>query len=334
PFDFTQAKDHAITTICDHLPGQPHNDFFDISSYSSYRFPGEAPFKFNNCFSLDGDAQEIIIQSYPNMTVIPGGEVPMYFTYRACGSSLSILLSESSLSQESLLLKTCIVVGPSSHRTTRYFKVLQTKRRDPCDVKVDACTYETDHLVLFILRLQIKRVNNSPSELNNNVLLLEFCSDNNRYCGGFLLRQLLWLPRKNFTIGEIKGCGARVMDISQTDYEKIAFLSDFFVGSDEERYEESDEESNRSRKTMWMTVLTSQEHFNSLSVQTAANSKPVAPNLKLPLGLAGASGEVSSGSKVPSPSRNFCGDATSSFDPCLGGESLRFEPMIIEQQKK
>ncbi|KAF3537419.1 hypothetical protein F2Q69_00024728, partial [Brassica cretica] len=62
------------------------------------------------------------------------------------------------------------------------------------------------------------------------------------------------------------------------------------------------------------------------------DSKPVAPNLEFSLGLAGAYGEVFSGSKVPSPSRNFCGDGASSFHPCLGGESLHFEPLMIEQQ--
>ncbi|KAL0689022.1 hypothetical protein Bca4012_088699 [Brassica carinata] len=62
------------------------------------------------------DAQELIIQSHSNGAVVPGGEVPMYFTHRACGRSLSILLSESSLSQEYMIVKTCIVVGPSRRK--------------------------------------------------------------------------------------------------------------------------------------------------------------------------------------------------------------------------
>lgn len=74
--------------------------------------------------------------------------------------------------------------------------------------------------------------------------------------------------------------------------------------------EESDEESNRSKKKMRMTVPTFQEHSNSLYIQTAVNSEPMAPNMELSLGLAGAS----------------------PFDPCLGRESLHSEPMIIEQQ--
>ncbi|KAL0828032.1 hypothetical protein Bca101_051710 [Brassica carinata] len=232
----------GITTICDHLPGRPHNDVFDMSSYISFRFPQVAPFKFHNCFNLDQDAQEIIIQSYRNMAVIPGGEVPMYFMHRACGSSLSILLSESSLSQEYILLKTCIVVGPSRHYPAR-LTVRQSfrgqKEEIPCDVLVDTCTYKMDHLVLFILHLQIKRVDDSPSEPNNNVLLLEFYKSHyDGYYEGCSCGSSFGGHKQNPTLEEIKGCGARVMNISKTDDE------------------ESDEESNRSKKKMRMTVLT------------------------------------------------------------------------------
>ncbi|KAJ0245490.1 Toll/interleukin-1 receptor homology (TIR) domain-containing protein [Hirschfeldia incana] len=225
----------GITKIRDHLPG-PHNDVFDISSYISFRFPQVAPFKFYNCFNLDRDAQEIIIQSYPNVAVIPGGEVPIYFTHRACGSSLSILLSESALSQESILLKTCIVVGPSRHYPARltvrqYFR--GQKEEIPCDVIEDTCTYEQDHLVLFILHLQIKREDNSPSEPNNNVLLLEFYKSHyDGYYEGCSCGSSFGSHKQNSTLEEIKGCGARVMNISKTDFR------------------ESDEESNRSKKKM------------------------------------------------------------------------------------
>ncbi|WZZ36611.1 hypothetical protein YC2023_020012 [Brassica napus] len=61
---------------------------------------------------------------------------------------------------------------------------------------------------------------------------------------------------------------------------------------------------------MQMRVSTFQEHSNSLYIQTAVNSEPMAPKLELSLGLAGAS----------------------PFDPCPGRESLHSEPMIIEQQ--
>nr|VDD26641.1 unnamed protein product [Brassica oleracea] len=63
-----------------------------------------------NLSEMDLSGCEIIIQSNPIMAVIPGGEVPMYFTHRASGSSLSILLSESSLSQEYIIIKACIVM--------------------------------------------------------------------------------------------------------------------------------------------------------------------------------------------------------------------------------
>ncbi|CAF1920656.1 unnamed protein product [Brassica napus] len=84
------------------------------------------PFKFYNCFSLDRDAQKIIIQSNPIMAVMPGGEVPMYFTHRASGSSLSILLSESSLSQEYIIIKACIVMRVSTFQEHSNSLYIQT----------------------------------------------------------------------------------------------------------------------------------------------------------------------------------------------------------------
>ncbi|CAH8362718.1 unnamed protein product [Eruca vesicaria subsp. sativa] len=349
----------GITTICDHLPRWPHFDIFNfISLFSSFRFPQGASFKFYKFFNLDGDAQEIIIQSHSKMDIIPGGEVPTYFTHRACGSSLSILLPESSLSQESIIVKACIVVG-SSRNLLRVRQSFRGQKQEFLYGHKDySFLYEMDHLVLLNLDLQINRVANSPSELNNNVLLLEFYNRHyDEYVGGCSCGSY-GCRKQNPTLEEIKGCGARVMNISETDFR------------------ESDEESSRSKKNMRMTV---QEDSNSMYIQTEVNSGLVAnldlfmglvgasgdeesdkesdeesnnsddtddssnisrafqlffhpncseflaPNLDLLMGLAGASGEVSSGRKMPSPSRNFCGDASSSFHPCLGGESLHFE---------
>ena len=171
-----------------------------------------------------------------------------------------------------------------------------------------------DHLVLFILHLQIKRVDNSPSELNNNVLLLEFCSHNSQYCGGFYCNRF-GCHEQNSTLEAIIGCCARVMRISETDdaeiYEEI-------IRSKKKLYHKLKWKLKKLslfvRFTwfvmMQMRVSTFQEHSNSLYIQTAVNSEPMAPKLELSLGLAGAS----------------------PCDPCPGRESLHSEPMIIEQQ--
>uniref|UniRef100_A0A0D3AWW7 C-JID domain-containing protein n=1 Tax=Brassica oleracea var. oleracea TaxID=109376 RepID=A0A0D3AWW7_BRAOL len=98
----------------------------DLSMAIGLRYPQVTPFKFYNCFSLDRDAQKIIIQSNPIMAVMPGGEVPMYFTHRASGSSLSILLSESSLSQEYIIIKACIVMRVSTFQEHSNSLYIQT----------------------------------------------------------------------------------------------------------------------------------------------------------------------------------------------------------------
>ncbi|XP_013620207.1 protein SUPPRESSOR OF npr1-1, CONSTITUTIVE 1 isoform X2 [Brassica napus] len=318
----------GITTMCDQLPGPHKASVAARIGIKSYLL-GLTPLGFYNCFNLDRDAQELIIQSHSNGAVIPGGEVPMYFTHRACGRSLSILLSESSLSQEYMIVKTCIVVGPSSHPNGD-FGVRWCFRGEKGVIRfgIKVASYEMDHLVLIGFDLRIKEVDNPASELNNNnVLLLEFYNANyDEYFGECSCSS--FSHTENCTLVRIKGCGARIIHISEIDYQ------DSDEKSAEENDEESDEESNRSKKKMRMTVPTSQEHSNSLYIQTVVNSRLLAQNLELSLGLAGAYGEVSSGSKVSSPSRNFHDDGAASFDPCLRRESLHFEPMIIEQQDR
>ncbi|XP_019088788.1 PREDICTED: disease resistance protein RPP5-like [Camelina sativa] len=66
--------------------------------------------KFLNCFKLDEDARELILQSYFKPTVLLGGQVPKYFTRRAYEDSLSVTLPHSSLSQDFLRFKACVVV--------------------------------------------------------------------------------------------------------------------------------------------------------------------------------------------------------------------------------
>ncbi|CAN7045269.1 unnamed protein product [Brassica rapa subsp. trilocularis] len=104
-------------------------------------------------------------------------------------------------------------------------------------IKVDACTYEMDHLVLFILLLDIEKVDNSPSEMNNNVLLLEFCSHYNQFCRGCSCDRFGG-HKPNSTLEEIKGCGAEIMYISEIDFR-----------------EKNDEESNRTKKKMRVSFI-------------------------------------------------------------------------------
>ncbi|CAH2079060.1 unnamed protein product, partial [Thlaspi arvense] len=317
----------GITTMCDELPG-PDKASSAFSNISSFSFP-DLTVKFNNCFDLDRDAQELILQSDLHYAVLPGAEVPMYFTHKACGSSLSILLSESSLSN--FELKACIVVRPPTHPEDRsvhvgvrwYFR--GRKGVDPFGMELVSC--EMDHLVMHLIRFREEEVHESPSELYNNVLQLEFyyhsyaCSYDN-----FSLNHhsCPFLPRR------IKGCGVRVMNISPSPLGRDRSPETEYC----QESGESNGESDRSKKRMRMTVTTSQEPSNSLAV----NSKLMTPSSELSLGVVGVSTLVSSRSKVPSPSSSFHGDdgallslSLSSFDSCEE-KSLYFDPMIFEQQ--
>nr|AXU93592.1 RPP4/RPP5-like protein [Arabidopsis thaliana] len=69
-------------------------------------------FSFRNCFKLERDARELILRSCFKPLALSGGEIPKCFTYRAYGDSLTVTLPQSSLSQEFLRFKSCVVVEP------------------------------------------------------------------------------------------------------------------------------------------------------------------------------------------------------------------------------
>lgn len=110
---------------------------------------------------------------------------------------------------------------------------------------IKVASYEMDHLVLIGFDLRIKEVDDPASELNNNnVLLLEFYNGNyDEYFGECSCSS--FSHTENCTLVRIKGCGARIMNISEIDYQD----------SDEKNAEESDEESNRSKKKMWVSFI-------------------------------------------------------------------------------
>ncbi|KFK23336.1 hypothetical protein AALP_AAs63622U000200 [Arabis alpina] len=67
---------------------------------------------FINCSKLGQEARELIIQQWAcGYAVLPGSEVPYYFTHQARGSSLTIRLNQGEL-DESLRFKACVVLPP------------------------------------------------------------------------------------------------------------------------------------------------------------------------------------------------------------------------------
>ncbi|KAJ4880227.1 Disease resistance protein (NBS-LRR class) family [Raphanus sativus] len=64
---------------------------------------------FANCFKLNQEAIDLIIQTPTNgYAVFPAEEVPMYFTYRSSGSSITVMLNEMPLGK-SIKFKACIL---------------------------------------------------------------------------------------------------------------------------------------------------------------------------------------------------------------------------------
>lgn len=68
--------------------------------------------KFANCLELDQEARKLIIEQWAcGYAVLPGSEVPKYFTHRASVSSLTIYLDRNNL-YGSLRFKACVVLPP------------------------------------------------------------------------------------------------------------------------------------------------------------------------------------------------------------------------------
>uniref|UniRef100_A0A0D3AFQ1 ADP-ribosyl cyclase/cyclic ADP-ribose hydrolase n=1 Tax=Brassica oleracea var. oleracea TaxID=109376 RepID=A0A0D3AFQ1_BRAOL len=68
---------------------------------------------FTNCFKLNKEARDVIIQTSPyyNFTILPGKEMPNYFNYQANGGSL-VLKSNERPSPSSMRWKACILLVP------------------------------------------------------------------------------------------------------------------------------------------------------------------------------------------------------------------------------
>nr|AXU93625.1 RPP4/RPP5-like protein [Arabidopsis thaliana] len=154
-------------------------------------------FSFRNCFKLERDARELILRSCFKPVALPGGEIPNYFTYRAYGDSLTVTLPQSSLSQNFLRFKACIVVEPLS-KGKGFYPFLKV------NVGFNGKQYQksfsngkqfckTDHLFFCSFKF---RSEDLPSKLNCNDVEFKFCCSK-----------------------RIKECGVRLMYVYQeTEY--------------------------------------------------------------------------------------------------------------------
>nr|AXU93562.1 RPP4/RPP5-like protein [Arabidopsis thaliana] len=149
-------------------------------------------FSFRNCFKLDRDARELILRSCFKPVALPGEEIPKYFTYRAYGDSLTVIVPQSSLSQYVLRFKACVVVEPLSKGKGFYpflkvnvgFNGKQYQKSFSKDADLQFC--KTDHLFFCSFKFE--------SEMTFNDVEFKFCCSN-----------------------RIKECGVRLMYVSQEE---------------------------------------------------------------------------------------------------------------------
>nr|AXU93661.1 RPP4/RPP5-like protein [Arabidopsis thaliana] len=149
-------------------------------------------FSFRNCFKLDRDARELILRSCFKPVALPSEEIPKYFTYRAYGDSLTVIVPQSSLSQNFLRFKACVVVEPLSKGKGFYpflkvnvgFNGKQYQKSFSKDADLQFC--KTDHLFFCSFKFE--------SEMTFNDVEFKFCCSN-----------------------RIKECGVRLMYVSQEE---------------------------------------------------------------------------------------------------------------------
>jgi len=143
-------------------------------------------FSFRNCFKLERDARELILRSCFKHVALPGGEIPKYFTHRAYGDSLTVIVPQSFLSQNFLRFKACVVVDSLSEGKDLYpyLKVNVGFNGEQYEKKVfenaDLQFCKTDHL--FFCSFKFK------SGLTFNDVEFKFCCRNRiKECGVRLL---------------------------------------------------------------------------------------------------------------------------------------------------
>uniref|UniRef100_A0A1J3IBH6 Disease resistance protein RPS6 n=1 Tax=Noccaea caerulescens TaxID=107243 RepID=A0A1J3IBH6_NOCCA len=106
---------------------------------------------FRNCFQLNQEARDLIIQaSNFNVAILPGGEVPAYFSDRATGRTLTVKLNERPL-HKPLRFKGCVVLDymEEGQPRGRYSLHVSYRIRDIQNGPIVSCRPGHHHLSPF-----------------------------------------------------------------------------------------------------------------------------------------------------------------------------------------
>ncbi|KAF8115160.1 hypothetical protein N665_0029s0006 [Sinapis alba] len=125
----------------------------DCESLESISHPSQNPetiLHFINCFKLEQES--LIRSSVFKYMILPGGEVPEYFTHRASGSYLMIPLLESFLYGSFLRFRACLLIDTDSTKPTWAKSIIRVL----CLLKGNQGNHfhSSDiHILIFITRL-------------------------------------------------------------------------------------------------------------------------------------------------------------------------------------
>ncbi|KAL0650592.1 hypothetical protein Bca4012_093283 [Brassica carinata] len=210
--------------------------------------------EFYNCFNMDGDARELILQSDFDYAILPGREVPTYFMHRAGGSNLVISLPQSSLSQKIWGFKACIILEPPTDPKDRSVNIgVRCYVRGKSGVHhfyidVDSC--KMDHLVMFHFGFPLGEVYCPQSKLDYNHVEFEFFL-HNYACSCVRFGPERYTQTCPLSLERIKGCGVRVLNLSPSPGGAAS-------GSESEYNqqcgERCDEATERSKKRMRVSL--------------------------------------------------------------------------------
>ncbi|CAL9220183.1 unnamed protein product, partial [Arabidopsis halleri] len=155
---------------------------------------------FINCFKLDQEA--LVQQSVFKYLILPGREVPLYFTNRATGSTLAICLLQRSLSQQFFGFRVCIAVDThEANSFTPRWICCHVTRKDgssfdstDCHLAIDLPRQMDNHLVIFDCCFPLNKDIDALAELNYDRVDIEITFTTDSLC-------------------KIKGCGVRLSEI-------------------------------------------------------------------------------------------------------------------------
>ncbi|KAH0939284.1 hypothetical protein HID58_006745, partial [Brassica napus] len=169
------------------------------SIYGCFQQP-QMSLQFINCYKLNQQAREFILHSDCAYAILPGGELPAYFTHRVDGNFLTVSLPRISLSRKILSFKACIVVEP---RVCWFdFGVIWLFRGGKDNKYFSLSTNihtKTSHLIIFGFEFSCDGFNDNPAELNYSDVQFEFFGVDHQ-------KEII----------KIKECGVQLLELSSS----------------------------------------------------------------------------------------------------------------------